>query len=262
MDGDIFAQWQQQMLKAWDDKDYKLCSFKYVFFDDLSQSGTDGTMVPPTAELLHRKRAESLAASDTGMWERADAQNPDPSRLCPVQVTGFNALHERRHHQLQAARDLAAKLKESQDIIRTVQDERSLAIDLRFRHYVERQQMLAHRVLRLYAAIERQHLLRCHGGVEPPLTSAEGNYIHKLHELAREMEQPGGLTRLHELSTRLEQEADSASHLDGLPPASRIHLDNLQEWLTRQQEAVRVLIDVSQQDLKDLGIARGIASGG
>ena len=261
-DSEIFAQWQQQMLKAWDDKDYKQCSFKYVFFEDLSHSGTDGMMAPPPAAELLRKRAESLAASDTGMWERADAQNPDPSRFLPVQVTGFNALHERRTNQLKAARDLADKLKESQEVISKVEDERVVGIDLRFRHYVERQQMLQHRVLRLYAAIERQHLLRCHGGVEPPLTTAERSYIQKLQELAQEMERPGCLSRLYELSTRLQQEAEVAGQLEGLPPASRIHLDNLQEWLSRQQEAVRTLINVSQQDLKDLGIAADIAKGG
>ena len=261
MDGEIFAQWQQQMLKAWDDKDYKLSSFKYVFFEDLSQAGTDGMMAPPAAEELHRKRAASLAASDTGMWERADGHNPDPSRFCPIQVTGFNALHERRNHQLQAARDLAAKLKESQDVIRSVEDERTVAIDLRFRYYVERQQMLAHRVLRLYAAIERQHLLRCHGGVEPPLSQAEYDFIQKLRGLSREMEQPGGLSRLYQLSTQLQQEATAAGQLDGLPSASRVHLENLQGWLTHQQEAVRTLIKVNQQDLADLGIACDIAKG-
>ena len=60
---------------------------------------------------------------------------------------------------------MAAKLKESQEAIRKVEDERKVAVDLRLRHCVERQQTLAHRVLRLYAALERQHLLRCHGGV-------------------------------------------------------------------------------------------------
>ena len=71
--------------------------------------------------------------------------------VCPVQVTGFKALHSRREAQLQAARDLATKLQASQQEVRTIEDERAVAIDLRFRHYVERQQALAHRVLRLYA---------------------------------------------------------------------------------------------------------------
>ena len=42
---------------------------------------------------------------------------------------------------------------------------------------------------------------------------------------------------------------------NGLPDASRMRLDNLEEWLGRQQEAVRKLIEVSQQDRKDVGIA-------
>ena len=34
-----------------------------------------------------------------------------------------------------------------------------------------------------------------------------------------------------------------------------MRLDSLEAWLARQQEAVRKLIEVSQQDLKDVGIA-------
>ena len=29
-DGDVFEQWQRQMVHAWTDTDYKLCSFKCV----------------------------------------------------------------------------------------------------------------------------------------------------------------------------------------------------------------------------------------
>ena len=80
MDAAVFEEWQKQMVKGWDAADYKLCSFKYVFFDDLSQAGANGLMTPPPLDLLHKARAESLTASDTGMWERADASNPDPAR--------------------------------------------------------------------------------------------------------------------------------------------------------------------------------------
>ena len=92
-DADVFEQWQRQMVRAWDDKDYKLCSFKHILFNDLSQAGPDGMMQTPPADQLQRARAESLAAADTGLWERADAQNPNPARFLPVQMTGFTALH-------------------------------------------------------------------------------------------------------------------------------------------------------------------------
>ena len=113
------------------------------------------------------------------------------------------------------------------------------------RHYAERQHLLSHRVLRLYAAIERQHLLRCHGDVEPPLTPAETAWTHRLHELVSEMERPNaGLARLYDLSTRVKQDAATAGTLDGLPAASHLHLPQLKDWLARQQKAVRTLIDV------------------
>ena len=243
----------------------RLCSFKYVMFNDLSQAGTDGLMAPPAPDVLQRARAESIAAADTGLWERADAHNPNPARFVPVQITGFSALHERRTQQLQAARDVGTKLRESQEVLRKLEDERKVAIELRLRHYAERQQMLSHRVLRLYAAIERQHVLRCHGGVEPPLAAGEQQWIHKLMELGAEMERPdAGLSRLYDVSARLQRDAalsEGGGGADGLPSANLLHLRNLEEWLGRQQEAVRKLIEVSRQDLKDAHIAIAEAKG-
>lgn len=225
-------------------------------FNDLSQAAPGGTMSAPPAESMHKARAEALAASDTGLWERADARNPDPSRFCPVQITGFNALHERRAQQLQASRDLAAQIRASQEKLRALDDERKAAIDLRLRHYSERQQQLSSRVLRLMAALERQHLLRCHGGDEPPLTAAESSWIRQLQGLVAEMERPdAGLARLYELSVRLQQQAAAGSQAVGMPAASRLHVENLQEWLGRQQEGVRKLIDVAQTDLDDVAVA-------
>ena len=354
-DGEIFEQWQKQMVKAWDDKDYKLCSFKvcaspgsqhtrrllllhtppphssstrllhmppphssstllhtqwsnsppspspicsfslspfayarrlspppppppmaaqYIMFNDLSQAGTDGLMQPPAPDALQRARAESLASADTGLWERADAQNPNPHRFVPVQITGFSALHERHAQQLQAVRDVTATLREAEAKLRTLEDERRAAIELRLRHYSERQQILSHRVLRLSAAIERQHLLRCHSGVEPPLGASESQWISRLLELSREIDRPdAGLMRLHDVATRLARDSGAdgptggmggmggGGGSGGLPSAHQLHLQNLEEWLVRQQEAVKRLIEVSQQDLRDAQIAIAEANG-
>ena len=72
-------------------------------YDDLSQAGPDGLMAPPAADVLQRVRSESLAAADTGLWERADRLNPAPNRFVPVQITGFTALQDRRARQLQVS---------------------------------------------------------------------------------------------------------------------------------------------------------------
>ena len=140
--------------------------------------------------------------SDNAMWERADTQNRDPSRLVPVQVTGFEELHERRRTQLKMASDIAEFNKKALAIIQTVKDERSLQIDLRFRHYVERQQMLAHRVLRLHAAIERQHInrnerYRHDGGFEPPI------------EIKRRGRPPGSRNKPRELQAARPEAAEA-----------------------------------------------------
>jgi hypothetical protein len=117
-------------------------------------------MQPPSAEALRTARAQALGAADTGLWERADAANPNPSRFVPVQITGFSALHARRQAQLQAARDVASKLDESREGLRKLADERQVAVQLRLKHYAERQALLAHRVLRLCAARHPPHAAR------------------------------------------------------------------------------------------------------
>ena len=52
-DGEIFEQWQKQMVKAWDDKDYKLCSFKVRL---------PGPPPPPPA-LFHSPRSRILLST-------------------------------------------------------------------------------------------------------------------------------------------------------------------------------------------------------
>ena len=258
-DGDVFEQWQRQMVKAWDDKDYKLCSFKHIVFNDMSQAGADGLMVPPPADQMAQARAQSLAASDTGLWERADAHNPNPSRFLPVQITGFNALNERRTQQIQAAKDVYSKLKEAQTELQGLEDQRNVAIQLRLRHYNERQQLLAHRVLRLQCALERQHVLRCHGGAEPPLGQSELSWIQRLKSLSGDMNMPD-VGRLMDVADKIQREASlNERHLSGsgvgMPSAYKLRVDTLEELLMKQQEAVRKLIEVSKKDLKDVAIA-------
>jgi hypothetical protein len=50
-DADIFHAFLQQMAKAWDSTDYRMCSFKHVFFDDLSTEDATGSLAPPAAQV-------------------------------------------------------------------------------------------------------------------------------------------------------------------------------------------------------------------
>ena len=51
-----------------------------MFYDDLT--GADGQ--PPNAQEMAQRRQANQAAADPGLWERAEAHNPDPARFCPV----------------------------------------------------------------------------------------------------------------------------------------------------------------------------------
>ncbi len=229
-------------------------------FNDLSTASSDGLMSPPQPAELQQARAASLAAADTGLWERADASNPDPSRFVPTQLTGFDALRERRVQQLQAAADIAKTLRGAQEQVSKLDTERQVAIDLRLRHYRERQQLLSHRVLRLVGAIEAQRAARAHGGNEPALSLDEQAWLSKLRGVAEQMGRPeSGLRRAYELSARLERSlaadvAPAAAHGSGMPPASNLNLENLDGWLARQQEGLAKLIEIAKDDLKDVTI--------
>ena len=84
LDQDIFNQFLQQMEAAFNAGKPHQCSFKHMFYDDLTQA--DGT--PPTPQELATRRQQAQAQADPGLWERAEAHNPDPARFCPVQARG------------------------------------------------------------------------------------------------------------------------------------------------------------------------------
>ena len=67
--------------------------------------------------------------------------------------------------------------------------------------------------------------------------------------------------RLYDLAANLQREAttNGGGHDgSGLPDPSLLRLDNLEEYLSKQQEAVKKLIETSNDDLKDVGIVLGL----
>ena len=199
-DGEIFEQWQRQMVKAWDDKDYKLCSFKYVMFDDSRRRARWAHAAAHAGRAAGARRV--ARGVNAGMWERADAHNPNPARFVPRQITGFNALHERRIQQIQAARDIASKLRVGDDA-----EEARGRTPARSRARVAPLRGAAPDPVAPRAPSPRHHRAPASAlpfRVEPPLNHAEQQWIGRLNELATEMERPdAGLMRLYDVSERL-----------------------------------------------------------
>lgn len=77
------------MVLAWDPASARTCAFRAVLFDDASRETPSGSFAPPPPDELARLRSSARAAADDLLWDRADARNPDPARLVPVQVTGY-----------------------------------------------------------------------------------------------------------------------------------------------------------------------------
>ncbi len=255
-DNDIINAFVQQMAKAYDANDYRMCSFKHVFFDDLSHEGANGKLLPPPPELLQRKRAEHLAASDTTLWMRADAANPDPGRFVPVQVTGFQKLHERHRTQQQLAEQISRVLEKSRTEARAIAREREATTLLRFRHYQARQLHLAHRVVRLMAALETHQIARTSAaGGEQPLAPAERGWVRDIERLAAAVRAPGqDIQSLGDLVAELRARDESISSApDGTEEiAAQLDMPALRELLAQQQDALRRLVELQQRLVMDV----------
>jgi len=252
-DSDVFNAFLQQIGKAWDANDYRMCSFKYVFFDDLSQEGPNGQMVPPSAELLAAKHKEALERSDTGLLERSEARNPDPARFCPVQVTGFAKLHERHAQQQQMSAQVYKLVQTTKQELQQLADERQVTVGLRLRHYQARQLQLAHRIVALAAKLEALRLARTYPDGEPPLAASEVKWADELKNLAQTVQQPErGRARLLALSAKLQA---SAPRVEAAAGSETLNLAALKEWLACHQEALERLVEIQQELATDAATA-------
>jgi len=259
-DADVFDVFVKQMATAWDASNYKMCSFKHVFYDDLSQEGADGRMAAPPADVLHARRAQAMQASDTVLWQRADDLNPDRTRFCPVQVTGFQALHERHVQQQQLSRQVHQLLLNTKDELTKLREQRDDTVELMLRHSKQRQIHLCHRIMRLMVALEKQKLSRAFPGQEPPLTSAEVGYVQQLHQLAHAVRQPGqGRSRLDEISAQL---AATPTTVGSAVPPAELDMDALGKWLSAHQQAIRRLVELQTKYKDDCELMLSLTANG
>lgn len=88
------------------------CRFRYIFYNASSMAATINPQVPQ--------------GMDPALWEQIQKNNPDPSRLVPVQLSGFDELQTRMQQQsariqehLQALTGIERVLAECSDIEKT-----------------------------------------------------------------------------------------------------------------------------------------------
>ena len=207
-----------------------------------------------------QKRTEAQAFADVAMWEKADRQNSDPTRFCPVQVTGFEALHQRRASQHKLMNKYCEILISIQNTLHQLADERRVAIDVRLRHYKTRQHELQNRVLRLVSQFEQEQLARRLGGLkDPPLSAEESEWVLRIKQLQADLNRPGsGVSRLSELSAALEEHQSLAeSELNAVTRASmRVNLPQLEQLLNSQQSGIHKLVELQKRNERELAIAR------
>jgi len=179
------------------------------------------------------------------LWIQALKDNPDPSRLVPLQIRGFAELRQRVEQQDKAVQDQQKALKEIQTFIGAIQDKHDFTTASKIQDYKRRHMQLAARVLRIMRRIE---VMRSLGY---PISLEEEAFRKKLENLYTELNKPTQFKgRLNELTSlvRMQDEVTQANY-EPLDPES---MQQIYKYLQQQQEGLKHLTDIVKADLKDM----------
>jgi hypothetical protein len=278
------------MMAAWDPSNPRACAFRYVFYDSALRETPAGSLAPPPADELARLRAQSRGAADELLWDRADAYNPDPTTLVPVQVTGFAALKARCDAQCAERAVQASKLSQLTAALDELSDRRDVGMRVKLGAYRARHAQLAHRLLTLMGKVEfvrsrrAQHHLSAAaalgGGYSAAAQQGQARYgggggggselsLSELHlhgqfaALLDDLVNRKALRhRLHSVLARADAlVAAEGAGLADAAPLSAATAARLAQVLGQQQQAIQELLAVLQTDARDLAIMQGRGPG-
>jgi len=221
----------QAISSSWG-KDSQFCRFTHFFYN----------LVNPADVLKHVKPP----IVNDKLWMQALKDNPDPSRLMPLQIRGFVELRQRVEQQDRAAQDQQKALKEIQNCINVIQQKHELNTAVKIQEYRRRHMQLAARVLRIMKKIE---IMRSLGY---SISLDEEAFRKKLENLYMELNKPTQFKgRLNELTSlvRMQDEATQGNY-EPLDPES---MQQIHKYLQQQQEGLKHLTEIVKSDAKDLG---------
>jgi len=220
------------MAASWG-RDSQFCRFTHIFY----------TLVNP-ADIPKYTKPSNI---DEKVWLQALKNNPDRTRLVPVQARGFGDLKLRIEQQEKAAKDHEDKLKEVQKLINMIQHKHQVGTIVKIDAYKRRHMDLASRILHVMAKIE---VLRSLGY---PILAEEEAFRAKLENLQRELNKPTLFKgRLNELDSLVRMQ-DEAPH-DAYEPIDEDSLGAIHQFLEQQQEGLTHVVDVVKKDVLDLDL--------
>jgi len=177
------------------------------------------------------------------LWDQANKQNPDPDKLTPVFIKGFDQLHKRAEALAQASKQVQMKKKEMRATIENLkqkhQDTKNTIKDMK------RDQLSAS--LKLLQVVRQ--ILVSHNG-HKPLTNHEMVYRQRLSRVRKDLAAPSKfISRSNEAlasaqaSRRNHQNSDDHLQFD---------TTEVSKMLKEQLKMIRELVNNVTQDKKEL----------
>lgn len=187
-----------------------------------------------------------MGYGDDVFWNRAIADNPDPTNLVPVRICGFEGLENRIKDQKKAIETTENILQEAKKKIDELERHLETQRDS-LEEYRRVNVQLAQKTLRIMTKLE---VLRSKGY---PIHPDEDAFRGKLENLQRELSQPTQFKgRLNELNSLVRMQDETSAQIS--QPLEDDDLSNLFKYLSQQTEGIKLLVDVIKNDSQDIDV--------
>jgi len=241
------------------------CRFQTVLFNQTPQG-----VAPPMLEKPPLIRHQ--------IWAQGLQSNPDPKRLVPVAVAGYNDLTLRSELCLSAHVKMQKELQSIEEALRGLRDRMEVAIKPTIADLKQNQIQLSHRLLAvLRGAVCRMTedqtlgpnqnasnlplaVISGRSAWESPLSAKELQMKAELDRLSRESrELMAGYSRIHKMWDHLHVDGVAAGihrvtvSNEGLEPEN---MKLMFEFLKQQQSFIQLLASTVKADQKDLEVIR------
>ncbi|XP_075226306.1 nuclear pore complex protein Nup54 [Lycorma delicatula] len=205
----------------------------------------------PDAEQLKEYFDTPPAGIDARLWKQAQHDNPDPDKLLPVPIIGFNDVRWRARCQEQETKVHQAVLDRIAEDIADLQRRHSNTV-AKIAEYKQRFVQLEHRVLKV---LVKQEISR---NIGVALRPEEEILRSQLEALQTQINMPTHFKgRLSELLSQMRMQRQEAAQREverySMDPAMQ---DDIKQYLMMEQNGMSHLIEIIQNDLVDLKIMK------